>query len=955
MAMTIPNKNTTMQPHPSRLTAATSCPILFSFCLRRIMEGKRTTNRAVFQYEKQQRIFPMKLSKYAFFIFLLFLFVPPIFAEETKRTCIGLLWCSEEKDGASSVDALLYLYSSEEREYFSRLAIRPFYSHEINRKLDYTRRSILWPLGTYEEKKGELQFHIFPLYWQGKGDDYQYRYILPFYGSDQNEKRARRFFFPFYGHEETKNPPILRTSFLGLPPIDSLQPLPTLALYEQTQSNEMRTNRFFPLYRYERELKKEALRFSLIGSHALSLFWYNTESALTENHVFPLYSYEKNRTKQEIEFGLLGYNALSLIWHKESPSLLENRFFPLYDYQEKGEKQSLSVIGFSDLAVYRHIKTPTQLVDRLFPLYHYRRDLQTDETEWDIALLYNHLNTPTTISNRFFPLYHYERKKQKDQWELGLIGFSPFSIYSHRATPALTTDHLFPLYGYWKSFPDETRFSALGLPPIGHGFTWALYEQTQTPSITQRRLFPLFRYYYNKETDLLRWDALFIYQHQKTPTYIKNAFLPFYFYENDLDQKRLQIGAIGAPPFTLFSVRQSPEKTTDYFFPFYSHQKTSDYERHAALGYDFLSLYFHERKNNAVTDRFFPIYGYNQDRFGTDLNVMLIYNHEKRFQNDFVHDSLFPLYSFEKTESQSDFSLIGYKAFSLMRYTKTPDLLHHRFFPLYDLEKAEAQLDFSLIGYKAFSFLRYAKTPDHFSHHIFPLYRYDHDLKKDERLINAMLLYSHRASPNRVSDRLFPIYDYQAENNNDQSLSLLGVSKFALYRHVTSPTKTEDRVFLLYRYTNEKTTGKLQISALGIAPLSLYAYRSTPTKTESHLFPLYRYESNHNQSDFSLLWPLVHYRREEGRVTQASIFWWLAHYEEIKKGEKEFRMLGGSAMAVLRKKKTPTVSSFELNPIIPFYSYTKKENDFEWNFLGGLLGMRTVGTDKKVRLFYRYW
>ncbi len=1026
-----------------------------------------------------------------------FLFTPPAFAEEGKR-CVGLLWCIEEKNGRSSVDALFYLYSSEEKEDFSRLTVRPFYSHEIDGKAHSVRRSILWPLGTYERKQDYLRFHVFPLYWQGEEphrrfklaapfylnyekddktyfhlfpfygrhtrglsserrlqyeknffmgpllitthdpendfnrydilyplfkhrtqkegsatrlipfyfsgydliENHSYRYILPFYGQDKNAKRDRRFLFPLYGREET--PTARRTSLLGLPPINSLWPLPTLSLYEHARSEERITDRFFPLYRYEKELNKEALRFSMIGHDPFSIFGYDTNPASTEGHLFPIYSYEKNKAGTENSFGLLGYGDLSLYRHQSASAVLVDRLFPLYDYRREGEDRALSLAGVADAAIYRHVTTPTLTDDRLSPLYHYRNDRATKITEWNVALVYNHRVMPTSVSDLFFPLYDYERDTKKNEWQMGILGLSPFSIYAHHASPELTTDHLLMLYGYRRSL-GGTRLSLLGLPPMGSGFTWALYEQTLTPSLTTHRLFPLYRYWHNKETDLLRWDALFIYQHQKMPTYMKDVLLPFHHYENDVDRKTWQLGLIGVPPLTLFRHKQSPDKTTDYLFPVYSYKKDADERQFGVLGYDNLSVYVHEDRSNGVVDRLFPLYWYSRNnREETDLNVLLLYNHEKKPRADAVYDSLFPLYSFEKREETLGFSMIGFNSVSLFRYAKTPDLLHHR---------------------------------------LLPLYTYNHDLKTDDRFINVLLLYTHRSTPNSTRDLLFPIYDYQEESGRF-SLSLLGVSKMALYQHESSSTRTHDRIPLLYRYTHDKEADGLRVSVLGAPPFSLYEHRSDPSGTHDRLFPLYSY--NHHRmkqehtldvlffvkyqispdrtksrffpfysyevkrimeegvskeierrigvlgwapfslyqhhttekvvfdrflplysysfdrleekGEFSVLWPLFNQKKQNGRTTETSLLWWLFHYERPKEGEKEFRVLGGSAMAVLRKKTTPTHASFEFNPVLPFYSYKEeKGKQSEWNLLGGLLGMRTIGEEKKVRVFFMYF
>jgi len=87
---------------------------------------------------------------------LLFIGTPPLSQaaenrEERSRFC-SFLYCRETKGGATSTQAFLYLYSTEERGSYSRLTLFPWYSREMNPAEDYLRQSVLWPLGISERK-----------------------------------------------------------------------------------------------------------------------------------------------------------------------------------------------------------------------------------------------------------------------------------------------------------------------------------------------------------------------------------------------------------------------------------------------------------------------------------------------------------------------------------------------------------------------------------------------------------------------------------------------------------------------------------------------------------------------------------------------------------------------------------------------------------------------------------
>jgi hypothetical protein len=86
---------------------------------------------------------------------------------------------------------------------------------------------------------------------------------------------------------------------------------------------------------------------------------------------------------------------------------------------------------------------------------------------------------------------------------------------------------------------------------------------------------------------------------------------------------------------------------------------------------------------------------------------------------------------------------------------------------------------------------------------------------------------------------------------------------------------------------------------------------------------------------FSILWPFIDYKSLNGTTTEASILWWLVDYVRPDEDHKEFRILGGSAMALVRRKVTPERSTFEFNPVIPFYFYEAENGKLtEMNLLG---------------------
>ncbi|MCG3110209.1 MAG: hypothetical protein MCM46_00170 [Candidatus Manganitrophus sp. SB1] len=979
------------------------------------------------------------MKRWGIFLLLL-LSLPSVRAEarETsgKRTCFGLIWCTEEKDGSVSRDAL-YLYSSEQREGFSRLSVRPFYSHEIDLKADYVRRSILWPLGTYEKKGNDIWFHVFPLYWHeehprerftlffplyfnylkdensyfhlfplyghhARGESYDryfvlgplfiytqdlererrqwdflfplvshrsdregsatrvlplyfseydhtsgqaYRYLLPIYGAWESPAFSHSFLFPLYGSEEDKKASERRLSLLGLPPIRALRPLPTLALYEHVSASDRTTDRFFPIYRYARwfnedrteidalflyrhqsspggvldrlfplyryEQSQQNTHLSLVGYQELSLFWYQRTPQEVKSHLFPLYNKESDSRSDANQLGLIGYGPLSLYRHERTALGMTDRLFPLYSYKEQKEGIDFSLLGVGPLAFYRHQQRADGTRDRFFPLY----DYESVGAQRALSLLgvselalYRQEITPSQVRHRLFPLYAYHRDLLKDKTEIdGLL------LYRHQTSPSATSDRLFPLYGYRRS-GKSVRFSLLGFPPTGNDWTLSLYEHAESPSLIEDRLFPLYRYRHHLVNGERQWDALFVYQHRQSETFTKDALLPFHSYEHDILRQERRMGLLGVPPLMLFESRSTPAESTGHLFPLYGYRKRPEERRITLLGLPpigdtSLSLYEHRTSEGEVVDRFFPLYRYahNLKRDEIDFNLLLFYQHHETPQR--TDDFLFPLGNLTREGTKTDLSVIGYGPLSLFRYINDGTALTHRFFPLY-----------------------YSRSR----------------LEGEETFLNALLIYTHRATPKALYDGLFPLYSYERVAGKS-ALSIVGFSELSLYRHTGSKEKTTDRLFPLYGYEQEKGNGGWSFGMIGVPPLSLYAHKSSPASVEDRFFPLYDYERREDRFAVSFvgLRDLSLYRHEQtASLTRDRLFPLYDYRSDAVAGSRSFGLLGVSSLTLYSHRSTAREVDDRL---FPLYGYREDRTDGAWRL--SALGLPPIGSGPALALY----
>jgi hypothetical protein len=200
--------------------------------------------------------------------------------------------------------------------------------------------------------------------------------------------------------------------------------------------------------------------------------------------------------------------------------------------------------------------------------------------------------------------------------------------------------------------------------------------------------------------------------------------------------------------------------------------------------------------------------------------------------------------------------------------------------------------------------------------------------------------------------RFFPLYDYRRDER-EQSTAL---HVMLLYEDQSSPIQTSNRLFPLWHYENHRDTGETRLGFVGWAPFSLYQAVTSPTQRSRRLFPVYahRTDLSTGRGETDVLWPLLNVRSQDGKTTEWNALWWLAHYEQPTDESYEFRLFGSSKMALLRRAVSPERSSFDLNPVLPLFSYSAEHGKgISWNVFGGLVGAETEDQGQtRLRLFW---
>lgn len=928
---------------------------------------------------------------------------------ENQRHCIGLLWCAEQSAQGRSVDGLLWLYSTEERGSYSRMAIRPFYSMEEDPTRDLLRRSFLWPLGTYERHATSTWIHVVPFYWHSEQPGHEWTFAAPLYLASTDGDMSWQHLLPLVSRQRIGDY-YASTYILG----------PVFISTSDTRRDLLEWDLLFPLVHHRSDRESSRTRVAPIywsGEDRLSgtsyrylIPFYGSANNETQHYhfLFPFYGSDVDTADQTSRLALLGLPPFKGAFGSPTLSLFESaissnesrhRLFPVYRYVSSAD----ATTTFDALLLYRHQSSPSRSVDRFFPLYYSEQDIAAQTREFDLfgyraASWFRYEGGPAYAQHRLFGVYNYDQGQDGSRF-LSFAGYRRSSLYLHRSQDELTEDRLLLVHDYFHR-GESNSLSLLGVSEA------ALFRQESSPSVFRHRLFPLYRYSHDLVSDETEYDALLLYRHLATPTQVADRLLPMWDYGSTAHSEAWNLSLLGMDALALYHHRNTEQMTADHLLPLYGLRKHADgRSRLSILGLP-------------------PV---------TDGPAWALY--ERTGSPTMTSERLFPIYrrSHDVAADATTINVAGWEPVSLFRYHATPAIISHHLIPLYGYHRDTDSTETSALGIPALSLYQASNTPLMLRHRLFPIYSYSKDHQLDERSLTALWLFWQTTSPTRSQTSLFPIasmtsdqaggwdlgilgldpmipvswirhsrgldhargffapfYDYQ-RNGDDSSLSIGGISAMALYRNEHTSTEDLHRLFPFYRHHHDHlrdatSTSVLffyqqerspqhtsrtllplwqhehrtdpessRFNALGIGSLSLYEHDSGPSTTSDRLFPLYNYASDHEtgQAELSVLWPLAQYQSQHGRLTSASLLWWLIAYDRPDEAHSNFHALGGSRMAMIRRVTSPEASIFEFNPILPGFRYRSETGSgSSWDLFYGLVGTDSAGEKTRVTLFW---
>ncbi len=930
--------------------------------------------------------------------------------QESHRHCIGLLWCTEQSAGGRSVDGLLWLYSSEERGSYSRMAIRPFYSMEEDPTRDLLRRSFFWPLGTYDRRADYTWVHVVPFYWHSERPGHEWTFATPLYLASTDGDVSWRHLFPLVSRQRIGDY-YARNYLLG----------PVFISTSDTRRDLFEWDLLFPLVHHRADRDSSHTRVAPIywsgedriggtSYRYLLPFHGSAESETRHYHfLFPFYGSDVDTAKHTSQLALLGLPpfkgayrtpTLSLFESAASPAGSTHRFFPIYRYASDNDGSST----VDTLLLHRHQSSPSGSLDRLFPLYRYRRDAAAHTHEFDfagygVASWFRYDDSPAHAQHHLLGLYDYERGGDGSLF-FSLAGRRRASLYLHRSQEELTEDRLLLVHDYFRH-GDSSALSLLGVSET------ALFRQESNPSVSRHRLFPLYRYSHDLVSDETEYDALLLYRHLSTPTRVADRLLPMWDYAASRERDAWSLSLLGMDAAALYYHRKSEQATADHLLPLYGLRTQADgSSRLSILGLppiaDAPAWALYERTSSPAmtSERLFPLYRRSHDVATNAITINVagwepvsLFRYHATPATSSHH--LTPLYGYHRDTDSTEMSALGLPTLSLYHASNTPLMQHHRLFPIYSYAKDHQQDERSLSAFWLFwqtssptmsrtslfpltswstndvagehtwsligldpaipvSWIRHSHGPDHAKGFFAPVYDYEREENRTTLSIGGisnLALYRSEATPTEHSHRLFPLYQYH--HNLAQDASLLNV--LLAYQQERSPNHAEDALYPLWHYERRTDREEGRFNALGIGSLSLYEHDSGPSTTSDRLFPLYNYASNHEtgQAELSVLWPLAQYQSQHGRLTSASLLWWLIAYDRPDEAHSNFHALGGSRMAMIQRVTSPEASILEFNPILPGFRYrSEMGGGSSWDLFYGLVGSDSTGERTRTKLFW---
>ncbi|HUR27122.1 MAG TPA: hypothetical protein VM509_02980, partial [Planctomycetota bacterium] len=334
----------------------------------------------------------------------------------------------------------------------TQFAIRPLIDVETEEtdKGKVSDWDILWPLVGWKTAPDESRSHVFPLWWQGRGEDWSSQVGFPLYwrGSDEDERWAH--LWPLYG--------------------------------EWGDDNETTRYALWPFFWHETDIADARSEWTALWP----IFQYGTWKDGGSSRAFPLWWHERD------EHG--AWSVLFPLWFKSTTPATETQFFGPFYGRHQSAAIDLQFFGGPLCITATKAKSQEHSLDLLWPFFHHatRPDGQTtrlfplvwSETGEDRGYFHawpffgRAWNPKSTETSTVWPFFRFKRF-DNGHYDVN----APWPLFRRKTRDDGQTTALFPLL--FTQTKGET----------GYCYAWPFYGRRWNEASTETSsVWPLVRY-----------------------------------------------------------------------------------------------------------------------------------------------------------------------------------------------------------------------------------------------------------------------------------------------------------------------------------------------------------------------------------------------------------------------------------------------------------------------------
>jgi hypothetical protein len=627
------------------------------------------------------------------------------------------------------------------------------------------------------------------------------------------------------------------------------------------------------------------------------LFWRFTNArAGTATTVTPVGYYRRDRDGWSLGVG----PVIPLFYARSGTTRSHAVLFPLFwRFKDTEAQRTTTVVG-----PYWHRTWGNETTDGVFPLFHYRRGTRpggtTDETSFTLfPLVHYHRDAYTNVL--VTPLFASAKGPRRSG---GFVG--PFIWYRG-------TDHSLDLL--------PLLYTDLSHKSTGERFRqWGPFFQVDGPGRRARVLFPLFgRYADDQETDTYVFPSLY-FMRRKNGDRV-DAFLPLFWRSSVDGRKALVVGP--------FYDQESPGVRNTGLFPLWF--RASNQERRITTVP--LLLFFHRTDYKTDQERLLlPLFWYSRDGAKSTTKFFpLLWAGRTETSS---YQVVFPVFwRFTDSKAETATTIVGPIFWSQNKTDRTRGLL-----PLfwYSRDSATGAGSTALMplyyenhgpGRKTvmtplFGYKRSPESNFTYAGPVLPLWVKHTNLRTEtETQVMPPLLYFSRTRPEGSLRTFLALFWRRQDVTSSTTLALPIV--FDVHDYNVSRTTMIVPLFLRH-------ADYIQGSVQWVAPL--FYRRTSPTASTTVLFPLFWDWKTAPDHRTTVVAPLFAHWRRPG-YSSTWVFPTIYH----KKGLTSAGAADGTWQTV----------------VAPFYAAAvKRQGDFMWEILGGLVGHERVGRNRYLKLFF---